>query len=105
MSVLHKENKPDEGNVFKFDSPGDRIHAEYKSRRTVTTKQGEGKILECEIFESRINGGTEAGPSGQAVVFESGHITQLVEKYGLKDGDAFILQFCGVDKKTRFKRF
>ena len=42
---------------------------------------------------------------GHATIFESSHISQLMERANLTAGQGFVLKFCNVDRRTRFKRF
>src|SRR3990172_5237710 len=108
MSFLEdKKLEPKDGEIFKFTNPGERIHAEFLSRRTVKTKKQEAaSVLDCNIIESRImdHGEEEPGPIHVHTIFESMHIKQLFDEAGFQPGDNFILQFCSVTAKG-FKKF
>ena len=104
MSFLDKlQNlQPDDGgNLVKFTNPGDAMVARFVGRETVKTKMGEAKRLSVDVVESNIDG-VEPGP---AAIFESGHITQLLDRKRLIEGQGFGLKLCEIDKKSRFKRF
>lgn len=95
--------KPEEGTVFKFERPGQAICARFMARRSgVQTKSVAtlSKCLDVEILEA-----TDIDTVGPATIFESSHITQLMDKANLTAGQGFVLKFCNVDRKTRFKRF
>lgn len=104
-SILSKLDglKPEEGTVFKFDRPGQAICARFIGRRSgVQTKSvtALGTCLDVEILEA-----TDGDMVGPATIFESSHISQLMERAKLTTGQAFVLKFCNVDRRTRFKRF
>ena len=101
MSLLDKKLEPAE--IFKFTTPGDRIHAKFLGRRVVKTRSQEAApVLDIEIIESRID--EESGPTGVHRVFESMHIKQLFDEMAFEPGENFILQFCSVTEKG-FKKF
>jgi hypothetical protein len=101
--------KAEEGEIFKFINPDDRIHAKFLGRRNVKTKnQDNASVLDCEIIESNVvdaRGREEEGPIGLHSIFESTHVRQLMDQAMLKPGDEFFLQFCSVDKASKFKKF
>ena len=104
MSFLNRAEKLEAdggGSVIKFSRIRDAIVARFIGRDTVRTKMGEGKRLRVEIVETNIEG-VEPGP---AVIFESGHISQIMEKNKLTLGQGFMLKLCDIDRKSRFKRF
>ena len=104
MNFLNRAEKLEAdggGNVIKFSRIGDAIVARFIGRDTVRTKMGEGKRLSIEIVETNI----EAVEPGPAVIFESGHISQIMQKNKLTVGQGLILKLCDVDRKSRFKRF
>jgi hypothetical protein len=95
--------KPEEGAVFKFERPGQAICARFIARRNgVQTKSvtALAKCLDADILEA-----TDTDMVGPATIFESSHITQLMERANLSAGQGFVLKFCNVDRRTRFKRF
>lgn len=101
MSLLDKKLEPAE--IFKFTTPGDRIHAKFLGRRTVSTKsQAAAAVLDCDIIESRVD--EESGPTGAHRIFESMHIKQFFDEMAFEPGENFILQFCSVTAKG-FKKF
>ena len=98
-----KDLPPEEGTVFKFEKPGDAIVARFSGRRrNVSTKKSAtpATCLDCEIL-SAVN----SNARGPATIFESGHITQLMDRVGLMPGQGFYLRLHEVDGKTRFKKF
>jgi hypothetical protein len=95
--------EPDEGAVFKFERPGQAIVARFVARRkNIRTKSATGlaTCLDVEILQS-----TGSDIVGPATVFESSHITQIMDRANLSAGQAFVLKFHNVDRRTRFKRF
>ena len=95
--------EPDEGAVFKFDRPGQAIVARFVARREgVHTKSvtGLATCLDVEILQA-----TDSDIVGPATIFESSHISQIMERANLSAGQAFVLKFYNVDRRTRFKRF
>jgi len=96
------------GEVFKFQTEGDRIDATYNGRRTVKTQtQGDASVLDVDIIESvqvDDNGVESPGPMGPHSIFESKHITQLLDEANLQPGERFILCFDEIGKNG-FKRF
>jgi hypothetical protein len=104
MSYLHRAEKLeayDAGNLVKFSRVADTIVARFLYRDMAKTKMGISKRLSVEILESNIEG-VEPGPGA---IFESNHISQIMEKNKLKAGQGFMLKLCGIDKMSRFKRF
>ena len=102
--------EPSEGNtIFKFNNPRDRIAARFLARRSVKTKQQENaRALDVEILESTIvndRGEEAAGPTGNHTIFESDHITQIMDNERLEPGDGFTLCFASRNPKSRFKKF
>jgi hypothetical protein len=102
--------EPSEGNtIFKFNNLGDRFEGRFLARRSVKTKQQESaRALDVQILESIIvnDRGEEAeGPTGNHTVFESDHITQLMDAAKLQPGDGFRLCFGSRNPKSRFKKF
>ena len=100
--------EPEGGNpIFKFETPGDLIIAEFLGRRSVKTKASKdgtpARALDVKIVESKVNGGS--GPEGPATIFESGHVTQILDGANLEAGDAFALRYHSQDRASRFKRF
>jgi hypothetical protein len=94
--------EPDGGGaVVKFANTGDAVVARYVERETVKTKMGESRRLSVDIVESNIDG-VEPGP---AAIFESSHVTQIMDRKRLTAGQGFMLKLCDIDKKSRFKRF
>jgi hypothetical protein len=93
--------------LFKFEKPGDLIIGEFRGRRTVKTKASKdgvpGRALDVTIIESKVDG--RPGPTGPATVFESGHVTQLLDGAGMNPGDAFALRYHSQDRVSRFKKF
>jgi len=56
--------------------------------------QETASVLDCEIVESNVvdNRGHESeGPTGVHSIFESSHVTQLMDRLALKPGDGFFL--------------
>jgi len=94
---------PVEGAVFKFETPGQAIVARFVARRKgIKTKSvvGSATCLDVEILKA-----TNGGMAGRATIFESSHISQIMDSANLTEGQAFLLKFYDEDKKTRFKRF
>ena len=93
----------EDASVFKFDRAGQAICARFIARRSgIQTKSvtALASCLDVEILEA-----TDTDIVGPATIFESSHITQLMDKANLTAGQAFVLKFCNVDRRTRFKRF
>jgi len=96
--------KPEDGSVFKFSNAGDHIVARYIGRRRdIKTKTGTAIALDCEILASTVIG--DKSVTGAATIFESSHVTQLMDRANLSPGDVFVLKLDSVDRKSRFKRF
>jgi len=92
--------------VFKFEFPGDVIVAQFRGRRTVNVKgsdNGPARALDVFIIESESR--AKPGPQGPATIFESGHITQLLDGANLNVNDVFSLRFVSQNRKSRFKAF
>ena len=103
-SYLDRAEKlePDGGGALvKFTTPGDTIVARFIARDGVQTKMGAGTRLSVNVLESNIEG-VEPGP---ASIFESGHISQILDREHLAPDEGFMLKLCAIDQKTRFKRF
>jgi hypothetical protein len=96
---------PEDGApIFKFASVGDHVVAKFVGRRRdVKTKQGTAIALDVEILASTVVG--DKSVTGPHSVFESGHITQLLDRANLATGDVFVLRLDSVDRKSRFKKF
>jgi len=107
LSLLEKTknlNPVDDAPIFKFAEIGDAIDARFiDRRREVTTKQGLATALDVEILESAVTDGESV--TGKLTIFESGHITQLMDAANLSPGDRFILRLHSVNKASRFKKF
>ena len=102
--------EPTEGSaIFKFDVPRVRIAARFLARRSVRTKQQESaRALDVDILESVIvdeRGQETTGPTGKFTIFESGHITQIMDGANLQPGDGFTLCLASIDRTSRFKKF
>jgi hypothetical protein len=111
FSDLLKETRdlpPEDGApIFKFTDIGDSFVAKFMGRRTgIKTKAANGTAtaLDVEILASELRG-DENPPTGPHTVFESTHISQLMDQQGLVPGDAFILRLASIDRKSRFKKF
>jgi hypothetical protein len=88
------------GSVVKFTRPGDAVVARFVGREKVTTKVRENSPrLSIEVVETNIEG-IEPGP---AVIFESDHIIEIMDREKLTPGQGFALKLC--DIKKRFKEF
>jgi hypothetical protein len=103
------KNKEPEGGapIFKFEKPGDLIVAKFCGRRTVTVKSIKsdtpGRALDVIIIESEKSG--RPGPAGPHTIFESDHITQLLDGANLKPGNGFSLRYDNQNRSSRFKAF
>lgn len=106
MSILDEELEPEESEFFKFRNHGDRIYARFIGRDNIKTKNQEAApILYCKIIESRVND-EDVGPTGVHKIFESTHVTRLLNEAKLQLDDYFVLKFCSTDETDRkMKRF
>ena len=100
--------EPQGGNpIFKFEKPGDLLIGQFVGRRTVKTKASKdsqpARALDVFVIESKLNG--RAGPTGPVTVFESGHISQLLDAANMMAGNAFALRYHSQDRATRYKKF
>jgi hypothetical protein len=96
-----KDAKPEGGlPIFKFDVPGIAIAARFNDRRQIETKLGSGKCIDVDIIEC-----SDAETTGPHTIFESKHITQILDSHPLSRGTRFYLRFHEVDPKSQFKRF
>jgi hypothetical protein len=89
--------------IFKFETiEGSFIARFVRRRRGIKTKTGVAICLDVDILYSTVEDGKK-GPTGPQSVFESNHITQIMDSVELKPGDIFVLRFAALSK--RFKRF
>src|SRR5437870_2138753 len=90
---------PEDGSpIFKFETIEDSFIARFvRRRRDVKTKTGTAVCLDADILCSTVEDG-EKGPIGSHSVFESSHITQIMDTAELRPGDVFVLRFASLCK-------
>jgi hypothetical protein len=100
-----EEREPSDSSnpIFRFEVPGDQFVGKFIGRRHgVKTKTGTANVLDVDIRASKlVNAESVIGPHS---VFESSHITQLLDGALLRPGDIFVLRLHSVDKKSGFKQ-
>ena len=93
--LVPEDNAP----LFKYTTPGDAIDAKFGGRRRgVKTQQGIAIALDVNILESNVVG--DKPITGYATIFESGHITQIMDRENLSPGDRFVLRTLRTAKAT-----
>jgi len=106
FSFLEETNEQpqDDSPIFKFTTSGDAIDAEFVGRRhNVKTKTGEAIVLDVNILDSVVVG--DQPVTGRHSIFESSHVSQIMDMAGLNPGDRFVLRLHNVNRKSRFKKF